>query len=85
MSLSIQFMNGKGDSPRNCFSKEFKKNFDRINWGKKESNLSFMRFARKEWEENGWCANCCWWSHKWSDVCEVCNGKGRVRNGNPKN
>jgi len=24
---------GKGDKPRNCFSKEFKKNYDNINWG----------------------------------------------------
>lgn len=23
---------GKGDSPRNCFSKEFRDNYDRINW-----------------------------------------------------
>jgi hypothetical protein len=26
-------MNGKGDSPRNCFSKEYKKNYDSIDWG----------------------------------------------------
>lgn len=26
---------GKGDSPRNCFSKEFKNNHDEINWGPK--------------------------------------------------
>jgi len=25
-------MNGKGDKPRNCFSKQFKNNFDEINW-----------------------------------------------------
>jgi len=24
---------GKGDKPRNNFSKEFKKNYDRIDWG----------------------------------------------------
>lgn len=23
---------GKGDSPRNCFSKNFKKNYEAINW-----------------------------------------------------
>lgn len=28
--------NGKGDSPRNIFSKEFKKNYDSINWSKKQ-------------------------------------------------
>lgn len=26
--------NGKGDSPRNCFSKKFKDNYDVINWGR---------------------------------------------------
>lgn len=26
-------MSGKGDSPRNCFSKQFKNNYDEINWG----------------------------------------------------
>jgi hypothetical protein len=29
-------MAGKGDKPRNCFSKNFKNNFDGINWNKKE-------------------------------------------------
>lgn len=29
--------NGKGDKPRNCFSKKYKKNYDSINWGKKKS------------------------------------------------
>lgn len=28
---------GKGDKPRHCFSKNFKNNFDNINWTKKES------------------------------------------------
>ncbi len=27
-------MNGKGDSPRNCFSKSFKSNYDSIDWGR---------------------------------------------------
>lgn len=27
--------NGKGDSPRNCFSKEFRENFDKIEWREK--------------------------------------------------
>lgn len=26
--------NGKGDSPRNCYSKRFKENYDVINWGR---------------------------------------------------
>lgn len=25
-------MNGKGDKPRNCFSKQYKNNYDEINW-----------------------------------------------------
>lgn len=25
-------MNGKGDKPRNCFSKTYKNNYDEINW-----------------------------------------------------
>lgn len=29
----LQFnMNGKGDKPRNCFSKQYKNNYDEINW-----------------------------------------------------
>jgi hypothetical protein len=28
--------NGKGDSPRNNFSKKFKENFESINWKKKK-------------------------------------------------
>lgn len=26
---------GKGDKPRNCFSSDYKSNYDEINWGKK--------------------------------------------------
>jgi hypothetical protein len=29
--------NGKGDSPRNCFSQKFRDNHNSINWKKKES------------------------------------------------
>jgi len=29
----MNLYNGKGDRPRNIFSKSFKDNFDRINWG----------------------------------------------------
>ena len=25
-------MNGKGDKPRNCFSKNYKSNYEEINW-----------------------------------------------------
>ena len=27
-------MNGKGDSPRNCFSEQFRNNYDLIDWKK---------------------------------------------------
>jgi hypothetical protein len=27
---------GKGDKPRNCFSKKYRENYDSINWNKKE-------------------------------------------------
>jgi hypothetical protein len=33
-------MNGKGDKPRNCFSKDYKSNYDEINWNtSSESNF----------------------------------------------
>jgi hypothetical protein len=31
---------GKGDAPRNCFSKKFKDNYDLINWGNKNKKAS---------------------------------------------
>lgn len=30
---------GKGDKPRNCFSKDFRDNYDDINWGSSERDL----------------------------------------------
>jgi len=30
---------GKGDSPRNCFSNRFKKNFDSIKWSEENNKL----------------------------------------------
>lgn len=29
-------MSGKGDAPRNCFSQDYRQNFEEINWGKPE-------------------------------------------------
>jgi hypothetical protein len=29
---------GKGDRPRNCFSKKYRDNYDSINWNKKEND-----------------------------------------------
>lgn len=34
---------GKGDKPRNCFSKEYKNNYEKINWGKKKQNTKFKK------------------------------------------
>ena len=28
-------MNGKGDAPRNCFSENYKLNYEQINWAQK--------------------------------------------------
>lgn len=33
-------MAGKGDKPRNCFSRSFKNNYDLIVWTKKEEKKS---------------------------------------------
>lgn len=30
---------GKGDKPRNCFSKQFKDNYDLIDWNSKKKEL----------------------------------------------
>tara|TARA_Y100001963_G_C6499290_1_gene317133 strand:- start:50 stop:196 length:147 start_codon:yes stop_codon:yes gene_type:complete len=29
---------GKGDKPRNCFSKTFKDNYNEINWGERKKS-----------------------------------------------
>ena len=34
---------GKGDKPRNCSSKEFKKNYSQINWDKSKKDKSAQR------------------------------------------
>ncbi len=31
---------GKGDKPRNCFSKKYKNNYDEIDWGRKNNDLA---------------------------------------------
>lgn len=42
--------NGKGDSPRNCFSKEFKENYDQIQW--KTSSRNAQGTDRQEKQKN---------------------------------
>lgn len=52
-------MNGKGDSPRNCFSKTYKSNYDSINWGRPKTidevcgapKGSFKRYLKEQTEE----------------------------------
>ena len=40
---------GKGDKPRNCFSKNYKNNYDEINWGnKKPVNLKKTNFKKSK-------------------------------------
>jgi hypothetical protein len=34
---------GKGDKPRNCFSKDFKSNFDQIKWEKKDPSKKVVK------------------------------------------
>lgn len=41
---------GKGDSPKNCFSNRFKKNYDGISW-KEESQKSLIKKELKK--QNG--------------------------------
>jgi len=34
---------GKGDKPRNCFSKAYKSNFDEIKWSKKKKTPTIKK------------------------------------------
>lgn len=46
-------MNGKGDKPRNCFSKQFKNNYEEINWNSNsESNFSDTKETNGEDKRN---------------------------------
>lgn len=39
---------GKGSSPRNCFSKNFKDNYSEINWGKNKQTKHLWRIESPE-------------------------------------
>lgn len=39
-------MNGKGSKPRNCFSKQFKLNYDEINWNSPVNNERTNQYRR---------------------------------------
>lgn len=43
-------MNGKGDKPRNCFSKQYKNNYDEINWN--TSSESQFKDSRESNEQD---------------------------------
>ena len=43
-------MNGKGDAPRNCFSKQFKDNYETINWSKKKNSAQANRVKTSKQE-----------------------------------
>jgi len=40
-------MAGKGDKPRNCFSKRFKNNYDEIDWGRGKPKVNCKRNSRR--------------------------------------
>lgn len=45
---------GKGDSPRSCLSKEFRNNYDEINWGSSEriKTRNFKKTLRRIIDES---------------------------------
>lgn len=58
--------NGKGDSPRNCFSKQFKTNYDEIDWRYKneyceECGISLSKTSNVIVNKDG------------SRKCKICN------------
>jgi DnaJ-class molecular chaperone len=68
---------GKGDKPRNCFSRQFKENYDFINWGKTSNKKDYS------------CPDCfgkgenlkCEYKNPenyWYEKCIRCKGTGRV-------
>lgn len=43
---------GKGDSPRNCFSKKFKQNYEEINWNRNSNDNSPKKLNIENNENN---------------------------------
>lgn len=39
---------GKGDKPRNCFSKKFKNNFDLIDWSRGDKKVESKKKPKEE-------------------------------------
>lgn len=38
---------GKGDKPRNCFSEQYRSNYDDIDWGKKSSTEDLIEKEKR--------------------------------------
>ena len=38
---------GKGDKPRNCFSNDFKENYNQIDWGEQKPKKKGRKFVKK--------------------------------------
>ncbi len=41
-------MNGKGDSPRNCFSKEYRDNYDKIDFRTRKGSEEWLKIVGQE-------------------------------------
>lgn len=48
---------GKGDKPRNCFSRQYKDNYDSIDWGKKLICPQCSKPVNKD-HNSFWCHDC---------------------------
>lgn len=48
---------GKGDKPRNCFSKKYKSNYDSINWGNVQPCPSCKSNMKKHFKACPSCGN----------------------------
>jgi len=42
-----EMSDGKGDKPRNCFSKKYKENYDDIDWNKKSNYPNKLKASKK--------------------------------------
>ncbi len=66
-------MNGKGSKPRNCFTKEFRDNYDTIDWGKTPLEKCMEDSQEKyvnEYITDGF-------GNSWSKKCPIC-GKNSI-------
>lgn len=48
MNTTVSTGAGKGDKPRNCFSKQFKDNYDLIKWERKSGEKEPTNDTQKE-------------------------------------